>query len=465
MSTTPFPANFAWGAATAAYQIEGSWNAEGKGPSVWDAFCEREGVIAGAQTGRTACDHHRLWRDDVATMRAIGLRAYRFSISWPRIMPEGMAPVNRAGLDFYDRLVDELLASGIEPWVTLFHWDLPQALQLRGGWLNLDIPRWFADYAQVVAGRLGDRVKRWMTLNEPQCFIGLGLRDGVHAPGLKHDWPEVLLAGHHALLAHGRAVQVLRAHAAGHRIGWAPVGGPRIPLTESPADIAAARTETFAIHKKSAWSNSWWGDPVIFGRYPEDGLAVFGTAAPRFTDAEMSVISTPIDFYGLNIYHGDLVRAGSHGRPETVPHPPGTPRTMMQWPIVPEVLRWGARFFHERYGKPVVVTENGISLPDWIMTDGCIHDPQRIDYLQRHLLGLAAAHREGVQIEGYFVWSLLDNFEWQEGYRQRFGLVHVDYATQRRTPKDSALWYREVIRTQGAHLHAPATAFPSRLPT
>lgn len=457
-----FPENFAWGAATAAYQIEGGWDADGKGPSVWDAFCERDGAIVGRQHGRIACDHHRLWREDVATMRWLGLRAYRFSVSWPRIMPEGTGAVNEAGLDFYDRLVDELVDNGVQPWLTLFHWDLPQALQWRGGWLNPDIPRWFADYTRVVVERLGDRVKHWMTLNEPQCFIGLGLRDGTHAPGLKYDWPDVLQAGHHALLAHGRAVQAIRAHGSGHRIGWAPVVGPRIPLTESSADIAAARAETFAFRQKSVWSNSWWGDPVILGRYPEDGLRAFGAAAPRFTEAEMALISTPIDFYGLNTYHGERIRAGADGQPEPVPAAPGGPITLTHWPVAFDVLRWAARFCHERYGKPVVVTENGISMSDWVMADGRIHDPQRIDYLQRHLLGLAAARRDGVPIEGYFVWSLLDNFEWQEGFRQRFGLVHVDYATQRRSPKDSAHWYREVIRTNGENLLEPAAAFQSR---
>jgi beta-glucosidase len=455
MSDPVFPKNFAWGAATAAYQIEGGWDADGKGESVWDTFCRREGATFEAHDGRVACDHFHRWKEDVALMREIGLKAYRFSLSWPRILPDGDGGVNAAGLDFYDKLVDELLAAGVQPWATLFHWDLPQSLYLRGGWLNERIPAWFENYTRVVAQRLGDRVKNWMTLNEPQCFIELGLRHGIHAPGLKLGWADVLRAGHHALLAHGRAAQALREiGGAGFQIGWAPVGSTRIPATEAPADVEAARQDMFAITHKTAWTNTWWGDPVFFGHYPEDGLKVFGADVPKFTAGEMKVIATPIDFYGLNTYHGSLFKAGDDGKPQLVPHPAGTSINLYHWPVTFDVLRWAARYFHERYRKPIVITENGLANMDWLMSDGAVHDPQRIDFLSRQLTGLATAMREGADVRGYFTWSLMDNFEWQEGYRQRFGLVHVDFQTLRRTPKDSARWYREVIRSGGTKLIA-----------
>lgn len=455
MPPPTFPPNFTWGAATASYQIEGAWDEDGKAPSIWDLYCRKEGAVHEGHDGNTACDHYHRWREDIALMREIGLQAYRFSLSWPRILPAGTGTVNARGLDFYDRLVDGLLAAGIQPWVTLYHWDLPQELFLRGGWMNPDLPQYFADYTEVVVGRLGDRVKRWMTLNEPQCFIGFGLGTGLHAPGLKLDWPDILRAGHHALLAHGRAVQVLRARGgADARIGWAPVGAASIPATESPADIAAAQSHMFALTSKSVFVNTWWGDPVVFGRYPADGLALFGAAVPSHTDEEMKIISTPVDFYGFNTYQGTLVRAGADGRPEVVKHPPGTPVNLYHWAVTFDVLRWTARFLHERYQKPLAVTENGLAGLDWVMADGAVHDPQRIDYLSRHIAGLGRAVAEGVPVEAYFAWSLMDNFEWNEGYRQRFGLIHVDYATQRRTLKDSARWYREFIRTQAAQLPA-----------
>ena len=451
MSQSAFPANFIWGAATAAYQIEGAWNEDGKGPSIWDFYCRKEGAVYEGHSGDVACDHYHRWPDDIGLMKEIGLQAYRFSLSWPRIIPEGRGAVNARGLDFYDRLVDGLLAAGIQPWTTLYHWDLPQELFLRGGWMNPDIPLYFAEYAEVVVRKLGDRVKHWMTLNEPQCFIGFGLGTGVHAPGLRMDWPDILQAGHHALLAHGRAVQVLRTlGGAGTRIGWAPCGVTSFPATESPADIAAAKQYMFAQTQKTGMNNTWWGDPVVFGRYPEDGIALYGAAVPKYTAEEMKIISTPIDFYGFNTYNGTPVRAGADGRPEVVKQAPGFPINVYHWPVNFDVLRWAARFLHERYGKPLAVTENGLAGLDWVMADGAVHDPQRIDYLQRHIAGLGRAVAEGVPVEAYFEWSLMDNFEWNEGYRQRFGLIHVDYATQKRTLKDSAYWYRDFIRAQSS---------------
>jgi beta-glucosidase len=454
-----FAKNFVWGVATSAYQIEGASAQDGGGESVWDMFCRKPNAVWSGHTGAVACDHYHRYRDDVALMRALGVQAYRFSLSWPRILPEGTGKVNAAGLDFYDRLVDALLAAGITPWTTLFHWDYPSALFNRGGWLNRESADWFAEYTRVVVERLSDRVTNWMTINEPQCFLGIGHRDGTHAPGLRYNWRELLLAVHHGLLAHGKAVQVLRAHA--HktpRVGVAPVGVIKTPASDSPADIEAARTLMFSMPTTSLWNNAWWIDPMLFGRYPEDGLAVYGADAPRASAEDFATIQQPLDFFGANIYNGETVRAGANGEPEIVPEPTGHPLTMFHWSTNPATLYWGPRFYWERYGLPIVITENGMANTDWPALDGKIHDPQRIDFLNRYLLHLERAADDGVPIEGYFQWSFMDNFEWADGYKMRFGLIYVDYETQQRIPKDSAYWYREVMRTNGAALHAGTDA-------
>jgi len=344
-----------------------------------------------------------------------------------------------------------LLAKKIEPWVTLFHWDYPYALFCRGGWLNPDSPDWFAEYSGVIADRLSDRVTHWMTQNEPQCFIGLGHQSGEHAPGLKLDFPQILQSTHHALLAHGKSVQVLRSRAkAKPLIGAAPVGVALIPASDSKADIEAARKRMFSITEKHYWNNTWYADPMIFGRYPEDGLAVFGKAVPDFPATDMETICQPLDFYGANMYWSDPVRATEDGGSEVVPFPTGPAVTTMGWKVVPETLYWGPRFLYERYKLPIVVTENGIANMDWVHLDGKVHDPQRIDYLRRYLQQYRRAIEDGVEGKGYFNWSVIDNFEWAHGYRQRFGLIYVDYASQKRILKDSAFWYQEVIRSNGS---------------
>jgi len=449
-----FPRDFAWGAATASYQIEGATGEDGRGASVWDSYCRRPGAIFQGQSGDVACDHYHRWQEDVELMREIGLRAYRFSIAWPRVMPEGAGPVNERGLAFYDRLVDALLESGVEPWPTLFHWDYPQALFDRGGWLSPESPGWFADYARVVAARLGDRVTNWLTLNELQCFIGFGHRDAIQAPGLKLSRAEVLRAGHHALLAHGKAVQVIRAEAKKTcRVGWAAVGWSKIPATDSPRDVEAARRATFAASDDEPIENAWWMDPVYLGRYPEDGLALYGADAPDVRSGDMETIAQPLDFQAFNTYNGIPVRAADGGKGwEVVARPPGYAMNFFQGPVDPEALYWTPRFMYERYKLPVVITENGMSNVDWVAMDGRVHDPQRIDFLRRYLLEFERAGTDGAEIAGYFQWSLMDNFEWSHGYKQRFGLVFVDFTTGRRTLKDSALWYRQVIATHGAHL-------------
>jgi beta-galactosidase len=453
-----FPPGFVWGAAAASYQIEGAWDADGKGASVWDMLAHQKGRVWEGHTGDVACDHYRRHREDVGLMSKIGLQAYRLSVSWPRVLPEGVGAVNEAGLGFYDRLVDELLAAKITPWVTLFHWDFPYELFLRGGWLNPDSAKWFSEYTAVVVDRLSDRVSHWITLNEPQCFIGLGHLTGEHAPGLKLGLREVLQAGHHALLAHGLSVQTIRARAkTSPIIGWAPVGSVHYPITPTPENIAAAYSGMDSVWPENCWNNRWWGDAPVLGSYPEQGLRAYGADAPRFRDSDFDIIKQPLDFYGCNIYSATPTQAGPNGEVRVAPLPAGFPHTHFLWKRTDDALYWGAKFLHERYKLPIVVTENGLSLNDWVCRDGAVHDPQRIDFLHRYLLGLHRAMRDGVDVRGYFHWSIMDNFEWAEGYKHRFGLIHVDYETQARTLKDSALWYRDVIRSHGANLFPSAT--------
>jgi len=448
-----FPDKFTWGVAAASYQIEGAVSQDGRGPSIWDAFCRKPGAIWKDQNGDVACDHYNRHSEDIAIMERLGVKAYRMSIAWPRVLPDGTGAINKKGLDFYDRVIDELLAAGIAPWVTLFHWDFPLSLYYRGGWLNRESADWFADYTAVVIDRLSDRVSHWITLNEIQCFLGHGHQNGIHAPGDKMRFAEVLRCGHHSLLAHGRAVQVIRTRAKKRpAIGWAPVGLPYMPATESAQDIDAARTMMFRLNNKTAWTNSWWGDPVMLGKYPEDGLALFGSEVPNYSSEDMKTIQQPLDFYGVNIYVGNTVRLGADNRPTVVPDPIGHPRTAYDWAITPSALRWGPKFLHERYKLPIVITENGVSCNDLVSLDNKIHDPQRIDFTTRYLRELRRAISEGVPVKGYFHWSILDNFEWNEGFKQRLGLVHVDFVTQKRTPKDSAAWYAATIASNGRNL-------------
>lgn len=448
-----FPPDFIWGAGTSAYQIEGAPFEDGKGPSVWDMMVRKPGVIFDGHTGDVACDHYHRYRTDVELMSRIGLKSYRFSVSWPRVFPEGTGSVNGAGLGFYDGLVDELLAYGIRPMVTLFHWDYPLELYYRGHWLNSDSPQWFADYVTAVVRRLGDRVDLWLTLNEPQCFVGLGLLEGFQAPGDRLRFAEVLRAAHNVLLAHGRGVQAIRAEASRPaRVGIAPVGSGKVPYTETPEDITAAREQMFRVLSRDMWQKTWWMDPVYLGHYPEDGLRLFGEDVPVYPDSHMDVIRQPLDFFAANHYSAQYVRRGAEGLPEDVKPPPGAPMFTTRTAVMPEVLYWAPKFYHERYGLPYLVAENGLSTVDWVSTDGGVHDTQRIDQLQRYLRAYRRAGAEGIPLMGYYHWSVLDNFEFTEGYRERYGLIHVDFQTQRRTLKDSAHWYAEIIRTNGAAL-------------
>lgn len=448
-----FPPAFRWGASGSAYQMEGAWDADGKGLSIWDMFTRDGSHIWEGHSGRDACNHYKLYREDVALFQKIGLQAYRLSVSWPRVLPEGDGRISRAGLDFYDRLVDELLAAGIQPWVTLFHWDFPYALFLKGGWLNPESPEWFARYTAAVVKRLSDRVSHWVTQSDPQCFLGLGHGTGEHAPGLKLDFPELLLASHHALIAHGRAVQEIRTHSRSKpSVGWAPSTTVFYPASPAPEDLEAARLATLSVHPASLWNNTWLGDPVIFGRYPEDGLRLHGSAVPKYTAGEMKTIQQPLDFLGCNIFQGVPVKADSDGHPVAVPFPPGHPQTLYLWKQTPEALYWAARFLGDHYKTPLVITENGISCSDFVNLEGRVHDASRIDFMTKYLIQLRRALADGIDIRGYFYWSAMDNFEWHDGYKHRFGLIYVDYATQQRTLKDSALWYRDVIASNGGDL-------------
>lgn len=447
-----FKDGFVWGAATAAYQIEGGADVDGRGPSVWDRFCDTPGRVFKGHSGATACDHYHRAAEDVRLMADLGLQAYRFSFSWSRILPGGIGEVNSKGIAFYDRLIDLLMEFGITPYATLFHWDFPQELFQRGGWLNPDSVSWFEEYSGVLAERFSDRIQHWWTLNEPPCFLGLGHMDGVHAPGLHLDWPELLLATKHALMSHGAAVRTLRQSAKLEpRIGYVPISHIGIPADERPETIAAAKEFTFGIpeQSRSFWFARLYLDPVVLGVWPEECVRVFTDAGPELSSEDLELMSQPVDLLGLNFYSAPTIAAGQDGKPVVREAAVGEPRTGFDWPVTPEGLYWSVRFHHERYGLPMMIAENGLSSLDWVAEDGAVHDPQRIDFASRYLRSLHRAGAEGYPIEGYFHWSLMDNFEWAEGYRHRFGMIHVDFQTQKRTIKDSGYWYRDVIRRNG----------------
>lgn len=450
-----FPPNFTWGAATSSYQIEGAVNVDGRKPSIWDTFSATPGKTFNGDTGAIACDHYNRYKEDVALMKEIGLKAYRFSIAWPRVLPDGRGSVNKVGLDFYSRLVDELLEAGITPWATLYHWDMPHQIYLEGGWLNRSTGDAFAEYSRVMAECLGDRVTDWMTFNEPQCFLGLGYEAGVHAPGLKSSRFELMTGLHNHLVAHGKSVDALRS-VGGSRfnIGYVPTTQAMIPFNETPQEVEATRKAFFSYTPQSSgmWTISAYTDPVFLSQYPSDVLHAIEQFLPAGWEKDMASIGGKTDFCGINLYSGYRVKKNDTGV-EHVPFPSGRPQTAMKWYVEPETLRWPPRFLSERYGKPVVICENGLSSLDWKHLDGKIHDSTRIDFTNRYLLELEKAIADGAQIAGYFHWSLMDNFEWGEGFRERFGLIHVDFATLERTIKDSGYWYKKVMETNGASLH------------
>ncbi len=434
----PFPPDFVWGVATSAFQIEGAASVDGKGESIWDRFCRVTGVIEDGSDGRVACDHYHRWRDDLDLMAELGVDAYRFSVAWPRIQPDGRGPANAAGLDFYERVVDGLLARGMRPYLTLNHWDLPAALQDAGGWASRDTVHRFVEYAGHVHARLGDRLDAITTHNEPWVMAVLGHETGVFAPGL-HDRRTAMQVAHHLMLSHGLALQALRAQGGRSRLGIVLNLSPIEPASDHPDDVDAARLEDGRLVR-------WYMDPLFLGRYPEDVRAHLGADAPAVEAGDLAAISTPMDFLGINYYTRGVVGAG--GAADV--HAGGKPLTAMGWEVVPEGLTDLLVRVHRDWPvPPLYVMENGAAFDD-TLEGGRVHDRERRDYIASHIAAVGAAMARGVPMAGYMVWSLLDNFEWSKGYTKRFGIVHVDYPTQRRTPKDSFFWYRDFLRMRRA---------------
>jgi beta-glucosidase len=457
-----FPPGFFWGASTAAAQSEGSPLADGGGESIWDVFLRKPKATADGSNNLLADDEYHRWPEDLKLMQQIGLNAYRFSVSWPRVLPEGKGRVNAKGLDYYERLIDALLAAKITPFLTTYHFDYPEALQKQGGWLNPDSSLWLADYAHILSTRVSDRVSHWLTINEPNIMWGFGSEAGTMPPQQKLADAELVLGAHNILLGHGKSVQAIRAGAKRPvEVSLAFAGLFSLPASENSADIAAARTASFSVKKAkigpdlppmTMLSAGWWLDPVYLGRYPEDGLKLFPQAAKLVKPEDMKTINQPLDFCGVNLYFAPTVKAGADGQPEAVPDPANIPRSHYGWAVTPDVLYWAPKFLFERYQKSIAITENGLANDDKPTGDGKVHDPERTAFLDSYLKSLRRASLEGVPVKGYFHWSLLDNFEWAQGFSQRFGLIYVDYKTQKRILKDSAERYTQIIRSQGAVL-------------
>lgn len=449
MTRIQFPADFIWGTATAAYQIEGAWNEDGKGESIWDRFSHTPGRIKDGTTGDVACDHYRLWKQDIALMKLLGTQAYRFSIAWPRVFPDGRGAINPEGVDFYSRLVDGLLEASITPYATLYHWDLPQALQDQGGWPERATAEAFVEYADVVSRALGDRVKNWITINEPWCVSMLSYGLGGHAPGIQ-DGRQALRAAHHVLLAHGLAVPVLRRNSPGAQAAITLNFTAPEPGSDSPEDYHAARLF-------DGYFNRWYLDPVAGRHYPADMVAHYEKHGllPNGLDfvqtGDMDTIAAPTDFLGVNYYTREVVKAGGDFFiPEKDEEHATLPRTDIGWEVFPQGLYSLLCRLHFEYRIPkLVITENGVSYSDGPDASGKVNDTRRLEYIRDHFAAAWRAMQAGVPLAGYFVWSLMDNFEWAEGFSQRFGLVWTDFATQRRIPKASALWFRDVIAAGG----------------
>lgn len=442
MSTpSPLPADFVWGVATSSYQIEGAFDADGRGESIWDRFCATPGKIDDASTGDIACDHYHRYPADIALMRELGVGAYRFSIAWPRILPSGRGHVQAAGVDFYSRLVDALLEAGITPYATLYHWDLPQALQDAGGWPQRDTAYAFANYADVITRALGDRVQHWMTFNEPWCSATLGYHFGEHAPGHR-DLAEMLPASHHLLLGHGLSLPIIRQNVPGAQVGLVQNPQLMMPASRSVADRRAAWLEDGLLTR-------WYLDPLAGRGYPADVVAHYGLPMDFVHPGDLDLIAQPMDFLGINYYTRMIFRsAAADNLPVEVTRTGAI--TEMDWEVYPDGLYNMLCRIHFDYGFPaLLVTENGAAFPDVVSPDGAVHDPQRVEYLQTHVQAVARARAAGVPINGYFAWSLMDNFEWARGYTKRFGLIYVDYPTQTRTLKASAHEYRRIIQTRG----------------
>ncbi len=440
-----FPKDFVWGVATASYQIEGAWNEDGRGESIWDRFSHTPGKVLNGDTGDTACDHYHLWRDDIKLMKSLGIAAYRFSVAWPRVLPQGRGKVSEAGIDFYNQLVDGLLEADIVPYVTLYHWDLPQALEDEGGWPSRLVVDAFVEYTDIITRALGDRVKNWITLNEPWVSAFVGYRDGRHAPG-HMDLDKAVAASHHLLLSHGRSVPVIRDNVKDVNVGITLNLTPQVPASPSVVDKKAA---TWV----DGYINRFFLDPLTGRGYPQDIVNSFGNSMDFVQPGDMDTILAPIDFLGVNYYTRNIARS------EITPEEQNQPQTVfregaiteMDWEVYPKGLYNLLGRLHFDYGfQSIFITENGAAFPDEVNSDGEVDDPARLSYIKEHLKMVNEAISIGVPVNGYFVWSLLDNFEWGFGYSKRFGIVRVDFETQKRTLKSSAEWYRKAIQANSA---------------
>jgi beta-glucosidase len=436
-----FPQGFVWGAATASYQIEGAWNVDGKGESIWDRFSHTPDMVQDGDTGDVACDHYHRWEADLGLIKNLGLKAYRFSIAWPRILPNGRGKVNQAGLDFYNQLVDRLLELKIEPFITLYHWDLPQKLQDEGGWPARPTADAFVEYTDIVSRALGDRVKNWITLNEPWVSAFVGYELGRHAPG-HIDMHEALAASHHLLLSHGLAVPVIRRNCADANVGITLNFSPQVPASPSVADRDAANW-------MDGYINRFFLDPLVGRGYPQDMASAFDNPMTFVQLGDLTVISSPVDFIGVNYYTRNIARSEKVSEGENAPRTVfrGDEITEMDWEVYPEGLyKILGRLYFDYDFPAIYITENGAAFNDVVGADGEVDDPARLSYIKRHLQQVHRAIEAGIPVKGYFAWSLMDNFEWGFGYSKRFGLIHVDYKTQKRTFKSSAKWYRQVIQ-------------------
>ncbi len=440
-----FPQDFVWGAATASYQIEGAWNEDGRGESIWDRFSHTPGKVQDGDTGDIACDHYHHWEEDLEMIKRLGIKAYRFSVAWPRVLPGGRGVLNEAGLDFYSKMVDRLLKLEVEPYITLYHWDLPQTLQDEGGWPSRSVADAFVEYADIVSRALGDRVKNWITLNEPWVSAFVGYEQGRHAPGHK-DRNEAIAASHHLLLAHGQAVPVIRRNSPNANVGITLNLSPQVPASPSAADKAEA---TWV----DGYINRWFLDPLVGRGYPQDIVNIFGNDMSFVQAGDMEIISVPVDFIGVNYYTRNIARSEKISEAENAPRIEfrSDEITEMDWEVYPEGLYKTLGRLYFDYDFPIIhITENGAAFIDEVNADGEVDDPARLSYIKRHLQQVHRAIEAGIPVKGYFAWSLMDNFEWGFGYSKRFGLVHVDYETQKRTIKSSARWYQQAIEKNSA---------------
>lgn len=445
MKTSSFRKDFIWGAATASTQIEGAAYEDGKGLSNWDIYPTINDVVYQNQNPNQGCDHYHHFKEDVALMAKLGLKGYRFSFAWPRIIPNGVGEINKKGLEFYDKLLDELEKYHIEPYATLFHWDLPYELLKKGGWVNEESPKWFLEYVKVVVNHFKGRIKNWIPINEPACVMEMGgtpLR-------VNFSVKEKLQTIHNLLLANGYAAKYIKDN--GGNVGTALCSSLYAPLVDScKEDVEAARKEMFIHHNKADfWKISMWADPIFLGKYPDEYFKVHNEfELPNITKEDMKIISTPIDFIGLNLYTGNPVR----GDGKIMNHPIGNPKTIMDWDVFPKIMYWAPKFIYERYQKPFYITENGCAVTDIPSEDKKVHDSARIEYLKQHLKYLRKAYEDGVDLRGYFLWSFMDNFEWFRGYNPRFGIVYINYQTKERIEKDSFSFYQDTIKNNGSNL-------------